>query len=388
MPALSDRILLVDDDQAVLDALCRQHRKHYPLTAACGPEAGLAAISSDGPFAVVVTDFQMPGMSGTQFLTKARALDPDMIRMMLTGQVDLKTAIEAVNCGNVFRFLTKPCDPEVFRGGLDAALEQYRLRHAERLLLEGTVKGTIEVLAEVLALANPAAFGRATRVCSYVRHIVEQLKLPNAWQYETAALLSQIGCVAIPNDVFDRMEAGDPLAPDQLAMIERHPALARDLLKRIPRLHSVAEMIYLQRASEPRAATDGSVQAGGRILAAALDFEALISRGATARAALDALRSTGKTFDKSVLDALATADVLNQGSTTKLVALSRFQIGMVLDEEIRNKDALLIVPRGHEVTESSLTRIRNYAALKQLPKLEFLVLSSPRPERRPFRPAA
>ena len=87
---------------------------------ACGAEEGLRAILKDGPFSVIVTDFKMPDMNGTQLLARAGEEAPDMIRIMLTGQADLNTAIDAVNRGHIFRFLTKPCEPDVLRGCLEA----------------------------------------------------------------------------------------------------------------------------------------------------------------------------------------------------------------------------------------------------------------------------
>ena len=294
MTTNSGRILLVDDEQAVLDALCRQHRKQFELVPACGAEEGLRAILKDGPFSVIVTDFKMPDMNGTQLLARAGEEAPDMIRIMLTGQADLNTAIDAVNRGHIFRFLTKPCEPDVLRGCLEAGLEQHRLRNAERLLLEQTVRGSIEVLAEVLALANPSAFGRATRIRGLVRHIVRHLKLADGWQYETAALLSQIGQIAVPDDLLERMSSGEELPADQAAMLERHPEVARDLLKKIPRLQPVAEMVYHQRTSA-RNSSSASVVLGGRMLAAALDFDEFLTVGASPSQALKALmRESGK----------------------------------------------------------------------------------------------
>jgi len=367
-----NRILLVDDEQAVLDGLCRQHRKHYTLVSACGSAAGLEAVAQDGPFAVVVTDFQMPGMNGTQFLAKAREHDPDMIRVMLTGQADLQTAIDAVNRGHIFRFLSKPCEPEVLRGCLDAALEQFRLRNVERDLLEQTVRGSIEVLADVLALSNPAAFGKATRIRGLVRHIVQHLKLADGWQYETAALLSQIGYVAVPDDLLDRMLAGESLPADQAAMLERHPEVARDLLLKIPRLQAVAEMVYHQN-SPAKLADDRVVVLGGRMLAAALDFEEFISVGATCKQALDALKKEGDKYDKGVLEALASAKMSSSADVAQVVPVRQLHVGMVIQEDVRNAEGNLIVGHGHEVTEGSLQRLRNYAELGQLEKIDLRV---------------
>ncbi len=379
MTTPTERILLVDDDPDLLEALSRQHRKHFELVEACGPGEGLKKLAEDGSFAVVVSDYHMPRMDGVTFLKEARALAPEMVRVMLTGQAELHTAIEAVNKGAIFRFLTKPCDAEIFRSCLDAALEQHRLRHAERVLLEHTVKGSIEVLADVLALANPPAFGRATRIRNYVRHIVTALKLPDRWQYETAALLSQIGCVAIPNDLFERLADGDSLTPEQAAMMDRHPEIARDLLRKIPRLHTVAQIVYHQgqrQAGRPRDA-NASVELGGRILAAALDFEELLSLGATHKQALDALRKDGRKHHPKVLDALASAQVVATDSAVRLVPLRQAQAGMVLEENVRSKDGQLIVARGHELTNSSLVRLKNYKDLDLLAKKELRVRLAP-----------
>jgi response regulator RpfG family c-di-GMP phosphodiesterase len=372
MTTQCDRILLVDDEQAVLDGLCRWHRKHYTLVQACGSAAGLQAVAEDGPFAVVVTDFQMPGMNGTQFLAKAREQDPDMIRVMLTGQADMQTAIDAVNRGQIFRFLSKPCEPEVLSGCLDAALEQFRLRNVERDLLEQTVRGSIEVLADVLALSSPAAFGKATRIRGLVRHIVQHLQLADGWQYETAALLSQIGYISVPDDLLDRMAAGEELPAAQTAMLERHPEVARDLLLKIPRLQVVAEMVYHQQSSAKPSA-DRAVVLGGRMLAAALDFEEFLSLGASRKQALDALKKAGAKYDKGVLEALASAKMPSTTDATQVLSVKQLRVGVVIQEEVRNIGGNLIVSSGHEVTEGSLQRLRNYAELGQLKKVEFSV---------------
>ena len=385
MPTPRHRILLVDDEQAVLDGLCRQHRKRYTLIPACGAGAGLKAIGEQGPFAVVVTDYKMPWMNGTQFLAKVMDFAPDTVRIMLTGQADLRTAVDAVNRGHIFRFLTKPCEPDVFQAGLDAALEQYQLRHAERLLLEQTVRGSIEVMAEVLAIANPTAFGRAIRVRNYVQHIVATLRLPDAWQYETAALLSQIGCVAIPNDIFDRILTDKSLPPEQAEMLERHPQIAGDLIGKIPRLQTVAEIVRHQGGSPPTSGeVDGAVAIGARILFAALDFEELISLGAVPEQALRALRTEGRKYERRILDALASAEVFTESTDVRLVSLAQLRVGMILEDEVRNSKGMLLVTRGHELSEGSLQRLRNYATLKLLSKAEFRV----RPPRRGDTPQA
>ena len=105
---MSNKILIVDDDPNLLAAVQRQLRKLYAIETAIGPEEGLKAISEQGPFAVIVSDYRMPVMDGIQFLSRVRQLAPDSVRMMLTGNADLQTAVDAVNEGSIFRLLTKP----------------------------------------------------------------------------------------------------------------------------------------------------------------------------------------------------------------------------------------------------------------------------------------
>ena len=372
---ISEKILLVDDDQSLLDAFRRTLRRTYDLEIALGGKEGLETIARHGPFAIVISDYQMPRMNGIEFLERVRAAAPDTVRVMLTGNADLRSAIEAVNQGQVFRFLTKPCTKEEFLGCLDSAFEQYRLVTAERQLLEHTVRGSIQMLAEVLSLANPAAFGRAMRIQHYVNHVVEELELQDAWQYETAALLCQVGCVAIPDDVFDRLSRGESLPPEQLTMIEKHPEIARDLLRKIPRLQPIAEMIYNQRKGGSGADASGSevVALGSRILAAALDFEEYVSLGASRRQAIEALNKNVHKYGSRVLRALGSVDTVRGQSRTQKVSVEKLEVGMVLEDDIRNREGALIVSRGHEVTPSSLQRLRNYAQLDLLEGAELRV---------------
>src|SRR5690348_5914444 len=109
---MSTKILCVDDEENVLTGLQRSLRKEFAIETAIGGAAGLIAIESNGPYAVVVADMQMPGMNGVEVLKRVEIKSPNSIRIMLTGNADQKTAVDAVNDGHVFRFLTKPCSTE------------------------------------------------------------------------------------------------------------------------------------------------------------------------------------------------------------------------------------------------------------------------------------
>ena len=279
----TDKILLVDDDPNLLAGMSRQLRGKFTVaTALSGPE-GLLALRDQGPFAVVVSDMRMPEMNGIQFLSEAAKLAPDTVRMMLTGNTDLETAMHALNEGNIFRFLVKPCNRTTMEWALSDGIKQYRLVRAERELLEKTLKGSVKVLTSVLELVNPLAFSQTSRVRHYVRQVVQQLKLENMWQYELAAMLSQLGCVTVPADTLARLFAGAELPEEEAAMYRQHPKIGGQLLENIPRLEIVARMVAGQSLSLREHGVDAHELPtdigvlGALILHAAADFDGFAS---------------------------------------------------------------------------------------------------------------
>lgn len=128
------KVLLVDDDEHLLAGLSRNLRKVFVVRTAPDAVAGLACLRDEGPFAVVVSDLKMPGMDGIEFLSIVRNSSPTTVRVMLTGHADLQVAMEAVNTGHVFRFLEKPCPPEMLREVLDQALREHERVDLERSL--------------------------------------------------------------------------------------------------------------------------------------------------------------------------------------------------------------------------------------------------------------
>src|SRR5437870_13752231 len=119
---MSEKILFVDDDANILAALQRQLRKQFSIHTSTDASRALESFETSGPYAVIVSDMRMPGMDGVQFLSKVRQRAPDSVRIMLTGNADQQTAVDAVNEGAIFRFLTKPCSTEVLACVLSAGI--------------------------------------------------------------------------------------------------------------------------------------------------------------------------------------------------------------------------------------------------------------------------
>ncbi|MBA4358237.1 MAG: histidine kinase, partial [Desulfovibrio sp.] len=161
---MNRKVLFVDDDVNLLESFRRQLRKRVDLITAEGPKAGIEAAARQGPFSVVISDYNMPVMNGVDMLRVIRHGSPDTVRVLLTGHADLEIAIQAVNEGNIFRLLTKPCPPETIEKVLDDAFRHHDLITAEKELLEKTLKGSVSVLCDLISLVKPDVFGRVSRI--------------------------------------------------------------------------------------------------------------------------------------------------------------------------------------------------------------------------------
>lgn len=361
---MSNAILMVDDDENILRGFERNLRRRFSVQVALGPEAGLAALSGAEPFAVVVSDLRMPGMDGVEFLLRVRAASPDSIRIMLTGQADLQDAIKAVNEGNIFRFLTKPCSTEQLGLTLTAALEQYHLIIAERELLEKTLSGAIQVLTDILSLANPEAFSRADRLKRIMRHLSEHLCLDSAWQYELAALFSQIGAITLPPDIVKKYYAGQALAPSEQSLINALPSVSGELLGHIPRLERVAGMI----AGHPRAVPapqppqeQEPVDLGAQLLSLALAYDELVTRGALSHfAAVDRLWRASA-HDQRLVESLKLLENQQQAMEKIQVSVFDLKTNMILNQDIVTRKGLLLMTQGQSISPTLIKSLSNYA---------------------------
>ncbi len=354
------RILCVDDEPQILESLQDALYEHYDVrTARSGPE-GLAKLGDEpDAYAMIISDMRMPVMPGSVFLREARRVAPDATRILLTGYAELDAAISAVNDGQLFRFLTKPCPPTELLAACDAALEQHRLRTAERVLLEQTLKGSVKALADVLALANPAAFGRSARVRDSVARLARVLKL-ESWEVEVSALLVHIGAVTLPPETAEKLYAGARLTPGEQDMVDRVPALTRRILANIPRLEGVLEIIAEYRRDYGEKGAGRSLPLGARILRIALDHDALDAQVGDDRLALRAMRGRGLVYDPDLLSAFERVIGGNvRGMRVREIPLGGLRAGMMLAGDVRSDTGALLIARGSTATDQLIARLLN-----------------------------
>jgi response regulator RpfG family c-di-GMP phosphodiesterase len=367
----SEAILFVDDEELLLSSYQRVLRKQFQFDVAKSGQEALDKFRSTS-YAVIVSDMRMPGMNGVELLKQIRSTSPETVRLMLTGNSDIQTAIEAVNEGCVFRFLTKPCSPDSLANAINDGLQQYRLIRSEKDLLEQTLHGSIRVLTEVLSIVNPTAFNQSLRAAEYVKAVVRQLKLSNEWQYEVAAMLSNIGRIVLPKESLETPR------------FAAHVPFAQNLLSKIPRLESIAAMIGGlavepgQRRTSAKG-TDDAVHFGTEILRTCHDFQRLLLEDMSPKAALKILRETsGGHYLPAIIDALAAVsnELFQYEPTCRKMADLNEQ--MILDQDLRTVHGTVLVTRGTPITHSLLLRLHSFRERKLLPAEVHVLIPSAR----------
>jgi response regulator RpfG family c-di-GMP phosphodiesterase len=350
---VAERILMVDDEPRILDGLRRTLHGRYQIDPATSGAEGLTRIADTAePYSVIVSDMKMPVMDGAEFLARARAASPNSVQIILSGQAELSSTIAAVNEGNLFRFLTKPCDPTDLTRALDAALEQYRLVMAERELLQRTLDGAVELLTDLMKATNPYAAMRTERL----RVLVDAVAPADAWEPRIAAMLGQVGLMAIPEPVMVQVRSGDPLDTENEELFRSHPRLAYDLIRRIPRLERVAEWVAEQPVvfgEKPPVDMDDD-QAP---YATAVAFLAGVDGGLPPGQVAGGLTAYPRDLVDRILHAFATAQIRKPRRVTG----AELMVGMVVDQDVLTTNGLVLLRNGEVLSESMAIRLRHFA---------------------------
>ncbi len=369
---MTPKILFVDDEDLVLSGYKRNLRNHFTIYTAKSGELGLKIIKEKGPFPVVVSDFKMPEMNGNIFLSKVKTISPDTIRIMLTGYADLPTTIDAVNEGNIFRLLTKPCPLEKLVASINEGIKQYNLVTAEHELLEKTFKGSIKLLTEILSTVNPTAFSRASRFQKFIPQISNLLHIENKWELEVASLLSQIGLVILPTEIVEKKYSNEPLPKEQEKLFLTHPNVGKALLENIPRLKNISEAIYYQlhpykNLEKNREKSGKDLPVISRILKVLNDFDTYTTAGNSFEETITLMKKDEYNYDPDVLVALdVTISGIYEGLSLETVEIQSLQPGVIIASDIKSKNGAVLVTKGMEVTEILKSKLLNYVNLSSI----------------------
>jgi response regulator RpfG family c-di-GMP phosphodiesterase len=339
------------------------------------PSADLALqiLQKDSSFAVIVSDYRMPVMNGADFLSQTAAKWPDSARILLTGEADMKGAAAAVNKGQIFRFLTKPCPALTMEKTLEEAVRHHELAKAEKLVLELTLRGSMEVLTEILNLVQPVAFSRADSVYRLAKELIAAVNPPDAWEFEIAAMLCHIGCITIPLDILSKVSKGQSLSEKESAIYQSHPEAGGRLLAKVPRLELVSQMIAHQ--AKPSGTMPPSMELdefdrltlGSHLLKLAIEIEDGIFRGLAKQAVLLELRANG--CHAALLRAAEEIEFTAAAKNCRTIPSHCLASGMVLDADVNGETGILLIAKEQRLSDTLieyLQRRLEYAGSEQM----------------------
>ncbi|MGN6547529.1 MAG: response regulator [Aureliella sp.] len=358
-------ILLVDDEQAVLDGIARRLGQDYQLTLANDPLAAIDMLSGQQRFSVILTDMQMPGLDGLAFIRRAREISPHSVFLMLTGNQDLPTATRALNEGQVFRYFTKPCASADLRGGLDAALRQWELLQAERELLQRTFVGSVNILCDIMGIAQPLLSVINERTQRLIRTGCSSLSWRAHWEYLVAGKLALIGFVLIKPEAFANFLSHKPLSEADRKLYFGALETSAQLLQKIPRLERIAALVrrmgQTDGALSPGAEGDSScdVQNGGTLLGLALAHVIGTRKFGVDPGGNSAVGQLYASPDSRLLQLFRDQDkrTLNASGMTRQLHLSQLAAGMVLAEDINVSSSHIALRAGDVLTDIAVAHL-------------------------------
>lgn len=413
-------LLCVDDEPGILSALKRLFRtKGFDVRTAESGQAGLELLAS-APADVVISDMRMPQMDGVAFLTQVRQRWPDTKRLLLTGYADVASTMDAINQGEIYRYVAKPWDDNdislIVRGALQQRaleMEQRRLQSTIELQnlqlkslnaeLEGKVQErtaeldkslqaakaanerlknnfitSIKVFTSLIDLRNANVAGHSRRVADLCRRIAVHMKLDSKIVNEVfvAGLLHEIGKVGFADDMMDTPVV--MLTTKQLELFRKHPLRAAEILLPLAELKGSAEMIasQLERfdgAGYPNRLVGEQIPIGSRILIVACDYDSLLigllgQRKLDPASAQEAIaQGSGRRYDPDVVDAFM---VLHGGMSREQIQKTQRQEctlklrellpGMVLSHDLITPSGLLMLTAGHVLDDVVIRKIIDF----------------------------
>ena len=410
-------ILFVDDEEGILSALKRVFRKEdYEINTCTGPEEALALLEKQ-TIDLIISDHNMPRMTGTEFLEKASEIQPDTIKILLTGFADVNIAMDAINSGRVYKFILKPWNDQDLRVTVKQALKQYLLvtentrlnnliraqNHVlkklnadlenkvqertvaikeknEELLsmthkLESNFLNAIRVFTGMVGLRNAEMGNHSKRVSEMARFIANEMckSEKEAKDVETAAILHDIGKIGISDRVFAKGVRN--LTREEEESLKQHPMLGYSVVSSFEGLSRVA--LFIRHHHEkydgtgyPEELTGRDIPLGSRIIAVADRYDVLINTnrfGASIlpEKAIDYLtRHANTEFDPEVVQSFIIAREKGEAEVKEEIeielTIKDLRPGMVISHDMRTVSRRLLLPGNSKITEENLRRIRKY----------------------------
>jgi|HubBroStandDraft_4_1064222.scaffolds.fasta_scaffold61107_2 CheY-like chemotaxis protein len=367
MPQLTEQaqpqgnIMVVDDNPAnlkLLEDMLRQ--RGYEVRSFPRGRLALDGAEQEPPD-LFLLDINMPEMNGYEVCEqlKRSALLAGIPVIFLSALDATEDKVKGFRSGGV-DYISKPFQFEEVQARVETHLGLRRAQQAEHDLLEKTLSGAVGTLWELVQITSPVLALRSGAIRDIVSRIAKRTGAKDAWQNELAATLCLVGCIALPEEVFERAYCGQKLSPEEDEMFRAHPQTAARLLSNIPRLEVVAEIIRGQLDPETETFAMEQSRQGARMLHLALELDRRIYRGVASSAALADFRLSPR-FDDRMLDALDGYSPAPAEFESRMLPIRELRAGMVLENDFWGNGNLLVLKKGTVLTETWIERLENFA---------------------------
>jgi hypothetical protein len=263
---------------------------------------------------------------------------------------------------------------------VNIAIRQYRLINTEKDLLQNTVKGSIELLSELLAIVKPNVFSNFNRVKKYIRHMATEIGETGTWDFEVAGMLYSLGYLTLPEDLVTKiLQPNSELTAHEKIALQDVPLISSKLINHIPRLENIAEMVRLSDKvnhliHKDAGAEEGRILRGADLLKIALQFDKLLESGHNNKSAIELLKSD-ESYRLELVEQLSSLPVNNEESVIT-VNVDNLLPGMVLLEDMITDNHSTLLAKGNELTEDLLVRIKLYTKNQKISRPIHIISSS------------
>ncbi|HEX5707131.1 MAG TPA: HD domain-containing phosphohydrolase [Pyrinomonadaceae bacterium] len=316
------KILLADSDPVNLRLLESLFLEEYEVLTAPSGSSALCVLAQHD-VALLITEQRLPDMTGIELLKRTASMRPHMVRIILTGYADAEALVEAINCGQVYRFVTKPLDNEDLQLTVARALQHYEViklryevsetnkRLAQRL--RATTRAVIRAIADTLEAKDHHVYGHARRVSGYAVAIGRRMRLSGGRleQLSLSALMHDVGKIGTPDAILLKSAA---LTEEEHATVRLHVLRGARLLAAVPEMEEVAATVRhhhedFDGCGYPDRLAGDEIPLASRIIRVADAYDAMTSprpfRSALSHEAAveELMKESGTQFDPEVVRA-------------------------------------------------------------------------------------
>jgi CheY-like chemotaxis protein len=357
--------MIVDDNPANLKLLEDMLLQHgYEVRSFPRGRLAIAAAAREQPD-LILLDINMPDMDGYQVCAQLKSIPKlaEIPVVFLSALNAVEDKVQGFQMGGV-DYISKPFQFEEVKARVEIQLRLQRALREKQDLLEKTLGGTVATLWELVQVTSLGLALRSDAVRDIVHQIAKQIQCEDRWQYEIAGTICLVGCIALPDEVFEKGYRGEDLSPDEDRMFRAHPQTAARLISHIPRLEVVAEIVRGQLAPETESFAVDEARRGATLLNLALELDRRIYCGVDHETALAELEQSCR-FDGAMIDALRDYSPAQAGFAVRHMPTRELRAGMILEDDVFSKDGnLLILKGGTVLTGLWIERLENFAHVR------------------------